>query len=92
MTDRDDYLDNGGSWLRLVLADWARERAEVTLTLRSGVQLTGQVKRRTDSDPCPEVVELTAAVEVSTPTGRRRKEVKHDVRLTEIAAVSAVAR
>lgn len=72
--------------LRLILADWAKCAANVTITLRGGVQLSGTVRAwRGGADPG--LVQLDAEAPYD---GLSRKQVRHDIRLTEIASVSAV--
>jgi len=80
-SDRDEFGPLGN----VILMDWANANALVTLTLRSGVQLTGRVRKQQVTDP-PEVVGLIG----EHATGRR--EVRHDVLRSEVAAITAVAR
>ena len=51
MSDRDEFGPLGN----VILMDWANANALVTLTLRSGVQLTGWVRKQQVTDP-PEVI------------------------------------
>jgi hypothetical protein len=85
--DRNDaYLDGGGSMLAVILSDWRRSGAEVTITVRGGTQVTGTLMPR-DAASDPALVDLRA---YRNEAGRRR-EIRHTVRMSEIAAVTAVA-
>ncbi len=77
--------DEFGALGNAILMDRALAGALVTLTLRSGVQLTGLVRKQQPTDP-PEVVSL-----VSEDVAGRRA-FKHDVLLSEVAAITAVSR
>jgi len=79
--DRDEFGPLGN----VILMDWALAGAVVTLTLRSGVQLTGLVWRQQPTD-LPEVVRLIGEHAVG------RQAVKHHVLMSEVAAITAVAR
>ena len=81
MTDRDEF----GALGNVLLMDWEIAGALVTLTLRSGVQLTGLVWRQQPTDP-PQVVRLVSEHVVG------RQAVRHDVLLSEVVAITAVAR
>lgn len=79
----DDYAC-GATWWAVVLSDWRRAGADVTLTTRGGVQLgPGRIERMADRG-------LGSSVQlVGTTAGRLTK---WDVDLTEVVAVQAVAR
>ena len=79
--DRDEF----GALGNALLMDWELAGALVTLTLRSGVQLTGLVWRQQPTHP-PQVVRLISEHAVG------RQAVRHDVLLSEVAAITAVAR
>lgn len=67
----------------LVFVDWYKAGADVTVHLKGGGTVSGRVDRRSDIGKFGQV-DLTTTV--------NHREVKHVVDLTEIAAVSAVAR
>jgi len=73
----------------MILMDWADVGAEVTLTLRSGVQLTGLVRKDRPADPDhpPRVVRLIGGHVMGS-----RQTVKHDVLMSEVVAITAKAR
>lgn len=77
MTAREEF----GPYGHLILADWRNCRAWVTLTLRSGVQLSGQVGQRQVGTDTVNLVNRDGGTEV-----------KHDVLLSEVAAITAEAR
>ena len=79
--DRDEF----GALGNVILMDWALAGALVTLTLRSGVQLTGLARKQQPTDS-PEVVSLVGE------HGVGRQAVRHDVLMSEVAAITAVAR
>jgi hypothetical protein len=84
----EPYASDGGTMLRLILGDWANGGAKVTITTRGGAQFTGTVRRWRTADE-PGLVRLDAEPAYD---GISRKQVVHDIRLTEIAAITAVAK
>ena len=80
-TDRDEF----GALGNVIFMDWSNAGALVTLTLRSGVRLTGLARKQQPTDP-PEVVSLVSEYVAG------RRAVKHDVLMSEVAAITAVAR
>jgi len=92
-TDRDEFgehevigRDEFGALGNALLMDWELAGALVTLTLRSGVQLTGLVWRQQPPTDLTEVVRLIGEHAVG------RQAVRHDVLMSEVAAITAVAR
>ena len=81
--------DEFGPLGHVILMDWADVGAEVTLTLRSGRQLTGRVRKQWPADPDhpPRVVGL-----VGTHVIGRRRTVRHDVLMSEVVAITAMDR
>jgi hypothetical protein len=90
--DQDEFVehevigrDEFGALGNVILTGWALAGAVVTLTLRSGVQLTGLVWRQEPTDP-PEVVRLVSEYVAG------RQTVRHHVLMSEVAAITAVGR
>lgn len=81
MTGADVQREEFGPWGILVLADWANCDAVVTLTLRSGIQLTGLATRQKPGEFTVGLVDR-----------RGDHSVRHDVLLSEVAAITARAR
>lgn len=78
----------------IILSDWKKARAEVTVTLRNGATFTGVVSRLNSG--IHDEVQLQSHVdrrhEGSFGGGlTRRHQVLHDIDLTEVVAVTAVA-
>ena len=82
MSDRDEFGPLGN----VILMDWANADTLVTLTLRSGVQLTGHVRKQQAPDLPSRVVGLIGQHTIGSPA------VEHDVLLSEVVAITAVAR
>jgi len=84
MTDRDEFGTRG----YVILMDWADAGALVTLTLRNGVAFTGLVRKQGPADPlfAPRVVRLVSEHAIGS------REVRHDVLMSEVVAITAVAR
>ena len=74
-----------GNALLMELAD---DRALVTLTLRNGVVFTGIVRKQKLVDPSfpPRVVTLIGDHQIGS------REVRHDVLMSEVVAITAMAR
>lgn len=73
-------LPIGSATWRVVLADWWHASAEVTITLRSGVQLTGKLPRHPASD-------LPGLATLRSCAGDQ--ETVHSIDLTDVAAITA---
>jgi len=74
-----------GNALLMELAD---SRALVTLTLRNGAVFTGLVRKQSPADPSypPRVVTLIGDHHIGS------REVRHDVLMSEVVAITAMAR
>jgi hypothetical protein len=79
MTDEDR---DGLSIWPLVLTDWFKASATVTITTKAGVQFTGHIDRHPSNETPSGVITLSNR----TP----RADSRHTVALSEIAAVTAV--
>jgi len=81
----DDEFGPLGNALLMELAD---ARALVTLTLRNGVVFTGLVRKQRTADPSfpPRVVTLIGEHSIGSP------EVRHDVLMSEVVAITAMDR
>ena len=84
MTNRDEFGARGD----VILTDWADSGALVTVTLRSGASFTGLVRKQQPADPAfpPRVVRLVREHAIGA------REVRHDVLMSEVVAITAVAR
>ena len=84
MVTRDEFGPLG----HVILTDWADAGALVTLTLRNGVQLTGLVQKQQPADPQhpSRVVGLVREHAIGGLV------VRHDALLSEVVAITAVAR
>jgi len=84
VTGRDEFGPLGN----VILTELADTRALVTLTLRNGVALTGLVRKQSPADPSfpPRVVSLVGDHHLGS------REVRHDVLMSEVVAITAVAR
>lgn len=75
------------SMFPLILTDWYNAGATVTLTVRSGAQFTGVIAKRPS-----ETYDHVALRAEGRYDGISRKEVRHDVVLADVTAITAVAR
>lgn len=69
----------------LILQDWKNGNATVTVTLRSGTQFTGKVKKNETDGPLGDELQLE---EVAPWQG---KHTLHSIDMDEIVAITAVA-
>jgi hypothetical protein len=76
-----DFETTPSGWT-LVLTDWWNASARVTITLKSGIQFTGDLVK-------PPRDEANSLGTVTLVDSRPRVESKHTVALAEIAAITA---